>query len=172
MPKRRRSHSKSPDSPDSPLPSQTYHSPILPGPIPLPALFESAASGAHYTGGKVDGRSDLWHRRSSASQHHPHTELNHGHHRVLDDLTELYCCRPTLEIFERSWNMDAEFEVRVFLSLAARWVLTAAAFLKNPVCKSSGYKEYAAQVCLRSMFITYDHPYFTSGLHWFVLQLL
>ena len=59
-----------------------------------------------------------------------------------------------------------------FLSLAARWVLTAAAFLKNPVCKSSGYKEYAAQVCLRSMFITYDHPYFTSGLHWFVLQLL
>lgn len=133
MPNRR--HSLSLDLPDSPgrpsspksssstspLPTQTYHSPILPGTIPLPALFESAASGAHYTGVKIDDGSTR--RRRSSSYHH--TELNHDHHRVLDDLTELYCCRPTLEIFERSWNKDAEFEA--------------------PQCKCKGYKEYTAQ---------------------------
>lgn len=121
MPKRRRSHSMSLDLSDSPpsrkssgstspLPTQTYHSPILPSSIPLPALFDSAAGGAHYTGVKIDGSSDMRHRRSSS--HHNPTELNHAHQRVLDDLTELYCSRPTLEIFERSWNRDAEYEVR------------------------------------------------------------
>jgi hypothetical protein len=50
------------------------------------------------------------HRRSSSHQYHP--ELNHDHQRVLNDLTELYCCRPTLEILERSWNKEAELEVR------------------------------------------------------------
>jgi len=127
MPKRRRSHSKSLDLSDSPpsrkssgstspLPTQTYHSPILSGSIPLPALFESAAGGAHYTGVKIDGGTNIVHRRSSS--HHQQTELNNDHQRVLDDLTELYCSRPTLEIFERSWSRDAEFEVRTdFLPL-------------------------------------------------------
>jgi len=93
----------------SPLPTQTYHSPILPSSIPIPALVDSVAGGAHYAGVKVDGGSAMRHRRSSSQQHH--TELNHEHLRVLDDLTELYCCRPTLEIFERSWSNDAELEV-------------------------------------------------------------
>lgn len=95
----------------SPLPTQTYHSSILPSSIPIPALVDSAAGGAHYAGVKVDGGSAMRHRRSSSQQHH--TELNHEHRRVLDDLTELYCCRPTLEIFERSWSNDAEFQVCV-----------------------------------------------------------
>lgn len=112
----RRSVSGSPEYPrspisgsTSPLPTQTYHSSILPSSIPMPALVESAAGGAHYAGIKVDGGSSMKHRRSSS---HHHTELSHDHRRVLDDLTELYCCRPTMEIFERSWNQDAEFEVR------------------------------------------------------------
>jgi len=37
----------------------------------------------------------------------------------------LYCSRPTLEIFERSWSRDAEFE--------------------DHFCKCKGYKEYTAQ---------------------------
>ena len=78
----------------------------------MPALFESAAGGAHYTGVKIDGASGMRLRRSSSQRQY--SDLNHNHQRVLDDLTELYCCRPTLEIFERSWNADAEFEVRGF----------------------------------------------------------
>jgi len=117
-----------PDSPQntssgstSPLPTQTYHSPILSSSILIPALVESAAGGAHYAGVKVDGGSAMRHRRSSSQQHY----INHEHRRVLGDLTELYCCRPTLEIFERSWSSEAEFE--------------------NPFAKCKGYREYAAQ---------------------------
>jgi hypothetical protein len=91
--------------------------------VPTPALVESVAGGAHYSGVKVDTES-LWRRRrSSANQ--PHTELRHNHQRVLDDLTELYCARPTLEILESSWNKDAQFE--------------------DPLCKCKGFDEYAAQ---------------------------
>jgi hypothetical protein len=77
--------------------------------LPTAALVESAAGGAHYSGVKVDSETLLKHRRNSSSK--PHTEIKHYHQRILDDLTELYCCRPTREIFERSWHRDAEFEV-------------------------------------------------------------
>lgn len=105
-------------------PSQTYHPSILPHSVPTPALVESVAGGAHYAGVKVDSDSILKHRRSSTSQ--SHTVLKHDHQRILDDLTELYCCRPTLEIFERSWSKNAEFE--------------------DPLTKCKGYKQYVAQV--------------------------
>lgn len=105
---RRSSSSSSPTSPRSPSPpSQTYHRSILT--MPTPALVESAAGGAHYSGIKVDSETLLKHRRNSSFKQH--TEINHYHKRILEDLTELYCCRPTREIFERSWHKDAEFEV-------------------------------------------------------------
>jgi hypothetical protein len=31
--------------------------------------------------------------------------------RIMADLKELYCCRPSKEIFERTWRPDAIFEV-------------------------------------------------------------
>lgn len=31
--------------------------------------------------------------------------------RIMVDLNELYCCRPSKEIFERTWRPDAVFEV-------------------------------------------------------------
>ncbi|KAF9533405.1 hypothetical protein CPB83DRAFT_757514 [Crepidotus variabilis] len=116
---------RSPVFPDSPIPTQTYikDSSILPSSIPIPSLVDSAAGGAHYTGARPDSETILKHRRSSS--HHQHTELRHDRQRVLDDLTELYCCRPTLEIFERTWNKDAVFE--------------------DPLCKTKGFREYAAQ---------------------------
>ncbi|KAJ2917231.1 hypothetical protein MD484_g3168, partial [Candolleomyces efflorescens] len=43
----------------------------------------------------------------------------------MDDLKELYCCRPTREIFERSWRKDAIFE--------------------DPFVQCQGFGEYAAQ---------------------------
>ncbi|KAF9483783.1 hypothetical protein BDN70DRAFT_873399 [Pholiota conissans] len=101
-------------------PTQTFHPSIM---LPTPALVESVAGGAHYAGVRVDTDTVLKHRRSSSSR--PHTQLAHHHERVLDDLTELYCCRPTLEIFERSWNKDAVFE--------------------DPFSKCKGFDEYAAR---------------------------
>ncbi|CAA7267652.1 unnamed protein product [Cyclocybe aegerita] len=114
----------SPKPPRSPSPPcQTFHPSILPRSVPTPALVESVAGGAHYAGVKVDSDAVLRHRRSSSHRHH--TELNADHQRVLDDLTELFCCRPTLEILERSWSKDAVFE--------------------DPLCKCKGFNEFAAQ---------------------------
>ena len=91
-------------------PSQTYHPTILP--IPTPALVESVAGGAHYSGIRLDHETQLKHRRRSSDAGDLHTELKPSHRRILNDLEELYGCRPTLEIFERSWNKEAEFEVQ------------------------------------------------------------
>ncbi|KAF8921490.1 hypothetical protein CPB85DRAFT_1271079 [Mucidula mucida] len=109
-------------------PSQTFHASILPRSMPTPALVESVAGGAHYAGIKVDAESPK----------HPHTSMDRrrssqemainlkaDHHRVMADLQELYCCRPTPEIFERSWNKEAVFE--------------------DPLSVCKGFHEYAAQ---------------------------
>ncbi|KAH9483743.1 hypothetical protein JR316_0003219 [Psilocybe cubensis] len=104
-------------------PTQTFHPSHILHPVPTPALVESVAGGAHYAGARVDSDVVLKHRRSSGSR--PHTVLKHDHEQILKDLTELYSCRPTLDIFERSWSKDAEFE--------------------DPFCKCKGFDEYAAQ---------------------------
>ncbi|SJL00207.1 uncharacterized protein ARMOST_03519 [Armillaria ostoyae] len=101
-------HSSSPRSPSPP--SQTFHSSILPHSIPTPALLESVAGAAHYSGVKVDPES-LKHRRASMDRRSSANEpVKADHQRIMADLKELYCCRPTVEIFERSWNKDAVFE--------------------------------------------------------------
>lgn len=45
--------------------------------------------------------------------------------RIMADLKELYCCRPSEEIFERTWSPDAVFE--------------------DPLVKCVGYAQYAPQ---------------------------
>lgn len=57
----------------------------------------------------MEAESGLKRRRTSVNR--SNSDLSHDHRRILDDLTELYCGRPTLEILERSWNKDAQFEV-------------------------------------------------------------
>ncbi|KAK0228361.1 hypothetical protein IW262DRAFT_1264011 [Armillaria fumosa] len=116
-------HSSSPRSPSPP--SQTFHSSILPHSIPTPALLESVAGAAHYSGVKVDPEA-LKHRRASMDRRSSANEsVKADHQRIMADLKELYCCRPTVEIFERSWNKDAVFE--------------------DPLSYCKGYNEYAAQ---------------------------
>ena len=141
----RRCSSSSSSSPRPPSPpSQTYYPSILS--MPTPALVESAAGGAHYSGVKVDSEMLLKHRRNSSFKQH--TEIEHYHQRILEDLTELYCCRPTQEIFERSWHRDAEFEVH---SLSYPSESTSClTIIQNPLFKCKGYDEYAAQVSLTS----------------------
>ncbi len=137
-------HSSSPRSPSPP--SQTFHSSILPHSIPTPALLESVAGAAHYSGVKVDPEA-LKHRRASMDRRSSANEpVKADHQRIMADLKELYCCRPTVEIFERSWNKDAVFEVCCHLVCVRRlWIH----FLQDPLSYCKGYNEYAAQArCL------------------------
>ncbi|KAJ7694139.1 hypothetical protein B0H17DRAFT_866166, partial [Mycena rosella] len=102
-------------------PTQTHHHSILPT-VPTTALVESVAGAAHYSGGNVD---PLKHRHSSHDRQDNHTDVKADHHRVLADIRELFECRPTPEIFERSWHKDAVFE--------------------DPLAHCKGFREYAAQ---------------------------
>ncbi|KAG6920009.1 hypothetical protein DXG01_013358 [Tephrocybe rancida] len=110
----RGSGSSSSNPPRSPSPpTLTYHHPTL-LPIPTPALVESVAGAAHYSGVKLESESPSKHRRSSHDYGENHTQLKPSHKRILEDLKELYGCRPTQDIFERSWHPDAVFEPKLF----------------------------------------------------------
>lgn len=100
-------HSPPPRSPSPP--SQTFH-PTIPT-VPTPALLESVAGGAHYSGIRVDPEGLHKSRRRRSSVQYGPEDINSDHRQIMDDLKELYCCRPTREIFERSWRKDAIFEV-------------------------------------------------------------
>jgi hypothetical protein len=108
MTPRSTSHER-PHSP--PSPTLTYHPSLFPANIPTPALLESVAGGAHYSGVKIERDSHKM-RRNSSGIRTSHLQIKGDHQQVLDDMTELYCCRPTREIFERRWRPDARFEVR------------------------------------------------------------
>jgi len=119
------SRSASHERPRSPpSPTLTYHPSLFPANIPTPALLESVAGGAHYSGVKIE-RDTQKIRRNSSGKRTSHLQIKGDHQQVLDDLTELYCCRPTTEILERRWRPDARFE--------------------DPMCQCTGYDEYAAQ---------------------------
>lgn len=53
------------------LPTQTYHSSLLPRSIPMPAILDSVAGGAHYSG--VESVNE---RRRSLNRGHSHTSHN------------------------------------------------------------------------------------------------
>lgn len=90
-------------------PSQTHHHSILPTIVPTPALVESVAGGAHYSGSNVE--QPLKHRNSSHDRPSSHTDLKADHERVLTDIRSLYELHPNPELFTRSWHPDAVFEV-------------------------------------------------------------
>ncbi|KAI0319822.1 hypothetical protein OF83DRAFT_1108357 [Amylostereum chailletii] len=117
----RRFSSSPPSTPNSssssPLPTQTFHHSIFHRPPPSVSLFESAAGGAHYSGVDPAKERRLSVRRavSPAARRtsvHVHEEISAEelHKAVLDDLKELYEGRPTIEIMERRWSRDAEYE--------------------------------------------------------------
>jgi len=67
----------------------------------------------------------LKHRHSSHDRQETHPDVKTDHQRVLADVRELFECRPTPEIFKRSWHKDAVFE--------------------DPISHCKGFREYAAQ---------------------------
>ena len=102
-----------PPPPQSPSPTITHHPspPLLPTILP-PQIAHSAVAGAHYSG----TNSSLRHRRISSGDQPARAiqsleDVHASRQRIMNDLKELYCCRPTLEIFERTWRRDSVFEV-------------------------------------------------------------
>ncbi|EPQ58459.1 hypothetical protein GLOTRDRAFT_37104 [Gloeophyllum trabeum ATCC 11539] len=96
----------------------------LPPIIPTPSLVESVAGGAHYSGAKSEHHDGHFVRRRSSSRRRSSVvmELSDKRKQVLEDLKELFCCRPTKAIFDRSWREDAD-----------------------PLCHCRGRQECAAQ---------------------------
>jgi len=119
-----RSLSNEHERPRSPSPTITYHPSLFPANLPTPALLESVAGGAHYSGVKIE-RDTRKVRRNSSGIRTSHLQIKGDHEQVLDDMKELYSCRPTREILERRWRPDARFE--------------------DPFCQCTGFDEYAAQ---------------------------
>ncbi|KAI9455601.1 hypothetical protein BJY52DRAFT_1385811, partial [Lactarius psammicola] len=104
------------------LPTQIYHSSLLPRSIPTPALLDSVAGGAHYSG--VESVNE---RRRSLIRGHSHATCNGqglGHRRqsnipgaasashlaAMDDLKEMYEGRATKEMMQKLWQKGAEYE--------------------------------------------------------------
>jgi len=104
------------------LPTQTYHSSLLPRSIPTVALLDSAVGGAHYSG--VESVNER--RRSVRSHRHSSNENGAGlgrrrssvvaqrpnmlHLSVVDDLKDMYEGFATKEMLQKLWRKDAEYE--------------------------------------------------------------
>ncbi|KAH9057138.1 hypothetical protein EDB83DRAFT_2390402 [Lactarius deliciosus] len=104
------------------LPTQIYHSSLLPRSIPTPALLDSVAGGAHYSG--VESVNE---RRRSLLRNHPQSPnavqafgqrrqsnlpgaASASHLATMDDLKEMYEGRSTKEIIQKRWQKGAEYE--------------------------------------------------------------
>ncbi|KAG6335869.1 hypothetical protein ID866_3206 [Astraeus odoratus] len=138
-----------PPSPQSPSPTIIHHpSPTL-LPISPPLIANSAVGGAHYSGTHVSHRGQ---RRTSSGDHPTRGSISQqdveaGRQRIMEDLKELYCCRPSLEIFQRTWRQDAIFEVCTDLFLCR--TIECRQDRPNgqdPLVKCEGYDQYAPQV--------------------------
>lgn len=117
-------HATSRKSSDSASPTMTHHRQTLQLPLPIPDIFYSAAGGAHYSGAPVsEDDNQVIASPTSGKPSPPIDDMIRD--RIMVDLNELYCCRPSKEIFERTWKPDAVFE--------------------NPLVRCEGYAQYAPQ---------------------------
>lgn len=89
--------------------------------LPTPGMLASLAGAAHYTGNPKYTKQEAM-RASFGSKK---VVLEGRRKQTVEDVVELFCAHPSLEIFDRSWHPDAVFE--------------------DPWTKCVGYKEYAAQ---------------------------
>jgi len=108
-------------------PSLTFHSEersLIPS-LHVPNI-EAMAAGAHFnaTADKQLDHGDHLNRVPSRLDT-DNIKLEEKRRQVVGDVLECYCCRPTKEIFHRSWHPDAVFE--------------------GAAVKCYGYREYAAQ---------------------------
>ncbi|KAG2146937.1 uncharacterized protein EDB93DRAFT_1284613 [Suillus bovinus] len=122
-------------SSDSASPTMVYHRQTLQIPLPISDIIYSAAGGAHYSGAPVSEDDDQVVTSPVSGQFSlPMDDTIQD--RIMADLKELYCCRPSKEIFERTWRPDAVYE--------------------DTLVRCEGYAQYAPQDLSRSR----------SGLPW------
>ncbi|KAH9977196.1 hypothetical protein BGW80DRAFT_1287917 [Lactifluus volemus] len=121
--------------PPSPLlPTHTYHSSLLPRSIPTPALLDSVAGAAHYSGvdsvnqrrRSLRGDSQIHRRESARRQSTLPAGPNLFHLAVMDDLKDMYEGHATKQMLQRRWRKDAEYEdpltrCRGFHEIAPQW---------------------------------------------------
>jgi len=77
-------------------------------------IVNSVAGGAHYSGAPISDSESENGDKIVAPPGKPTLSLQGDdmiRDRIMADLKELYCCRPSKEIFERTWRPDAVFEV-------------------------------------------------------------
>ncbi|KAI0948331.1 hypothetical protein AcW1_005577 [Taiwanofungus camphoratus] len=114
----------------SPSPTRGHYRPksLVPS-LPTPELVGAIASGAHYAGvlspGSNDHRKHVNDRRTQRASSVDDPGVIETYQEVMEDLKELFCGRPTPDMFERRWRKDAVFE--------------------DPFIKCVGFREYAAQ---------------------------
>lgn len=109
-------HRTSRKSTNSASPTITYHHSIVPSiHLPIPDIVHSAAGGAHYSGAPVSDseNGEVMSPSGESSQFLQGDEMIRD--SIMADLKELYCCRPSKEIFERIWRPDAVYEVSLIL---------------------------------------------------------
>lgn len=91
--------------------------------------FEAFVAGAHFSApsNAEEQREDggPLYRRASEELDTGAVKLKGRRRTVVRDVVECYCCRPTPEIFHRSWRQNA--------------------IVQDPLEECSGYKEYGAQ---------------------------
>jgi len=87
--------------------------------------MQALAGGAHFTAGSESLEQERELRKVSSHLNASAVKLEGKRRQVVEDVLELFCSRPTAEIFERSWRKDAIFE--------------------DPLSKCHGYHEYAPQ---------------------------
>ncbi|KAN0075207.1 hypothetical protein V8E55_011230 [Tylopilus felleus] len=68
----------------------------------------------------------------------PKESMWESRERIMNDLTELYSCRPTKSIFQRTWHPDAVFE--------------------DPLAKTKGWTQYEPQWFMMPWLFSKSHP--------------
>ncbi|KAI0807259.1 hypothetical protein C8Q74DRAFT_1226773 [Fomes fomentarius] len=108
----------------SPSPVITHHHSSSPHPLPTRDLLGSIASGAHYSGSLQHPDDPPLHARRwrarSRDRSTEDPEVQAYFKGVMDDLGQLYCCKPTFEVIHRRFRDNATIEHPLFTSIGVR----------------------------------------------------
>ncbi|KAG8906839.1 hypothetical protein FRB99_006014 [Tulasnella sp. 403] len=114
----------------SPEPKITYHPDRKRRSLSLTFPdMHALAGGAHFSAATDHPDQERQLQPISSHLSNSDVKLEGTRKQVVEDVMELFCSRPTLEIFRRSWREDATFEFG----------------LKDPLSKCEGFDEYAPQ---------------------------
>ncbi|KAG8934757.1 hypothetical protein FRC01_000438 [Tulasnella sp. 417] len=108
--------------------------------------MRGVVGGAHFTAASehTEGEREVL-RTVSSHLSGSDVKLEGKRRQVVEDVMELFCSRPTPEIFERSWKKDAVFAVSMKDINANTPDGSSGRTCQDPLSKCHGYHEYAPQ---------------------------